>query len=183
MPRPNPAQVKRGLVSQVQILVLAWNSQSTSTVMRFIIQHVSSTLTITGLLKPKYSGLWQLVSSPDPTYEREGLVTSGWDSGFINIDYFLERNIPPPITLQKIQSVVQHLKFLASSARWHSTFLARKLVNYTYSKLIKPKELARCHLGSGDETSDNRPSLHERVRSAWWNGKWERPRMRILGYH
>ena len=49
-------------------------------------------------------------------------------SGFINIDYFLERNISPPITLQKRQSVVQHRKFLASSARWHSTFLARKLV-------------------------------------------------------
>ena len=49
-------------------------------------------------------------------------------SGFINIDYFLERNISPPITLQKRQSVVQHRKFLASSARWHSTFLACKLV-------------------------------------------------------
>jgi len=44
-------------------------------------------------------------------------------SGFINIDYFLERNITPLITLQKRQSVVQHRKFLASSTRWHSTFL------------------------------------------------------------
>ena len=49
-------------------------------------------------------------------------------SGFINIDYFLERNISPPITLQKRQSVVQYRKFLASLAQWHSTFLARKLV-------------------------------------------------------
>ena len=49
-------------------------------------------------------------------------------SGFINVDYFLKRNFSPPITLQKTQSVVQHRKFLATSARWHSTFLARKLV-------------------------------------------------------
>ena len=42
--------------------------------------------------------------------------------GFINVDYFLERNFSPPITLQKRQSVVQHRKFLATSARWHSTF-------------------------------------------------------------
>jgi len=27
-------------------------------------------------------------------------------SGFINVDYFLERNFSPPITLQKRQSVV-----------------------------------------------------------------------------
>ena len=45
--------------------------------------------------------------------------------GFIN---FLERNISPPITFQKRQSVVQHRKFLASSAQWHSTFSACKLV-------------------------------------------------------
>ena len=59
-------------------------------------------------------------------------------SGFIIIDYFLERNISPPITLHKRQSVVQHRKFLTTPVRWHSTFLARKLVivlNYAYSKL------------------------------------------------
>ena len=52
-------------------------------------------------------------SSPDPTYER------GYgDIRLIplNVDY-LERNISPPITLQKRQSVVQHRKFLASLAR------------------------------------------------------------------
>ena len=43
-------------------------------------------------------------------------------SGFINGDYFLERNFSPPITLQKRQSVVQHQKFLAIYfTRWHST--------------------------------------------------------------
>ena len=39
-----------------------------------------------------------LVSSPDPTYEREGLVTSG---RYLGLHYILERNISPPITLQK----------------------------------------------------------------------------------
>ena len=43
--------------------------------------------------------------------------------GFITINYFLERNFSPPIALQKTQSVVQHRKFLATSARWYSTFL------------------------------------------------------------
>ena len=43
-------------------------------------------------------------------------------SGFINIDYYLETNFSPSITLQKRQSVVQHPKFLATSARWCSTF-------------------------------------------------------------
>ena len=38
-------------------------------------------------------------------------------SGFINVDYFLERYFSPPIALQKTQSVVQHRKFLATSAR------------------------------------------------------------------
>ena len=43
-------------------------------------------------------------------------------SGFIKVDYFLERDFSPPITLQKRQSVVQHRKSLATSAWWHSTF-------------------------------------------------------------
>ena len=42
-------------------------------------------------------------------------------SGFINIDYFLERIFPPPITLQKTQSIMQW-KSLTTSAWWHSTF-------------------------------------------------------------
>ena len=63
---------------------------------------------------------------------RPHLRERGWHladtSGFINVDYFLERNFSPPITLQKRQSVVQHRKFLATSAQGHSTFLVRKLV-------------------------------------------------------
>ena len=77
---------------------------------------------------------FKLISAPVP-YEttRPHLRERVWwhpadTSGFINVDYFLERSFSPPITLQKRQSVVQHRKFLASSARWHSTFLARKLV-------------------------------------------------------
>ena len=36
--------------------------------------------------------------------------------GFINFDYFSERNFSLPITLQKTQSAVQHRKFLATLA-------------------------------------------------------------------
>ena len=103
-------------------------------VMKFFVQYISSTLTITRLCKPKDSGLWQLVSSQTPPTSEKVWWHPADTSGFINIDYFLERNITLPITLQKIQSVVQHWKFLASSAR-HSYSLSCKLVNYKYSKL------------------------------------------------
>ena len=98
---------------------------------------------------------------------REGVWWHPADSsGFINFDYFLERDFSLPITLQKTQSAVQHRKSLAASARWHSTFLACKLVisfqlciQQAYEFLIKPEESAGCHqilsawVGSGDETS------------------------------
>ena len=93
---------------------------------------------------------YPLVSSPDPTYERARVWWHPADSlGFINVDYFLERNFSPPITLQRTQSAVQHRKFLATSSRWHSTFLARKLVlncaTASYKFLMKPEESAGCH--------------------------------------
>ena len=74
-----------------------------------------------------YSSLFRsLVPRP---YLRERVWWHPADfSGFINVDYFLERNFSPPIALQKTQSVVQHWKFLATSAWWHSTFLALFLV-------------------------------------------------------
>ena len=92
-------------------------------------------------------------------------------SGFINVDYFPERNFSPPVTLQKTQSVVQHRKFLASSARWHSTFLARKLLVISSQLCIQQAMSfneaqgisAGCHqtlsarVGSGDETSGEQP--------------------------
>ena len=53
----------------------------------------------------------ELVSCSDPTYERRG-------SGDVHpIPRAFQRNFPPPITLQKSQSVVQHRKFLATSTR------------------------------------------------------------------
>ena len=111
-----------------------------------------------------YSSLFcSLVPRP---YLRERVWWHSADSlGFIN---FLERNFSPPIALQKTQSVVQHWKFLATSARWHSTFLALflacKLVissqlclQQSYEFLMKPEESAGHHLTlsswSGDKTT------------------------------
>ena len=66
----------------------------------------------------------------------------------------------------------QHRKVLATLARWHSTFLARKLVyqsstmhTASYEFLMKPKESAGCRqtlssrlaMGSGDETTTTLP--------------------------
>ena len=73
--------------------------------------------------------LWcsSLVPRPPPTRERVWWHQAD-TSGFINIHYFLERKYLSANHIAERQSVVQHRKFLASSARWHSTFLARKLV-------------------------------------------------------
>ena len=51
--------------------------------------------------------------SPDPTHKRRGSGDVGQSLG---LHYFLGRIFSPPITLQKTQSVVQHQKFLATSA-------------------------------------------------------------------
>ena len=57
-----------------------------------------------------------IVLCPDPTHkiERRG---SGDVQSIPWASYFLERKFPRPITLQKTQSVVQHRKSLATSAR------------------------------------------------------------------
>jgi len=85
-------------------------------------------------------------------------------SGFINIDYFLERKFSPLITLQKRQSVVQHWKFLATSADDTALFLVQISYQFltmhtaSYELLMKPKESAGCHqtlslwVGSGEKT-------------------------------
>ena len=49
-----------------------------------------------------------IVSCLDPTYERGTDDVWADPSGFIYVDYFLKRNVSPPITLQKTLSLVQH---------------------------------------------------------------------------
>ena len=49
--------------------------------------------------------LRRLVPRPHPREERVWLRLAD-PSGFINIEYFLERNFPPPTTLQKTQPIV-----------------------------------------------------------------------------
>ena len=90
-------------------------------------------------------GELELVLSPDPTYGRgSGDI---WPIPWLY--YFLERNFSPPITLQKRQSIALHRKFLATSTRWHSTFLAHyrfsTMHTASYEFLMKPKESAGCH--------------------------------------
>ena len=64
-----------------------------------------------------------LVSSPDPTCERwSGDIRLIPRASLILITFWREI-FSLPITLLIRQSVVLHRKFLATSARWHSTFL------------------------------------------------------------
>ena len=96
----------------------------------------------------------------------QGLVTSGWYLGLhlhwlLSGEKYLSAN---HIAEKKICS--EALEILGSSAWWHSTFLAHKLVigsqlciQQTMNFLMKPKESAGCHrtlsaqVGSGDKTS------------------------------
>ena len=71
-----------------------------------------------------------LVSSPDPTYKR-GSGDIRMIPRASNVDYFLERNFSPPITLQKTQSVLQHQKFWDGHSRMVSLLGLCFLIDHT----------------------------------------------------
>ena len=75
-----------------------------------------------------------LVPRPHPREERVWWRYAD-PSDFINIDYFLERNFPPPITLQKTQSVVQHRNTLLLCYDDMVLFWQLSVLNYAYGKL------------------------------------------------
>ena len=103
---------------------------------------------------------FRLVSSPDPTYERGSGDIRPIPWALLSLITFWRE-----ISLQRKQSVVQHQKSFATSARWRSTFLGRKLVISLQLCIQQamnfndPKELVECHqtlssrVGSGDVTT------------------------------